>query len=233
MPRPVTINRRCPQALGLIDAWALSKGAARSINLRSPSAATGPFLEDAVLPRSGVGLSVRPVAPWTASYLSTPFLPSYSHSGHFTWAAWIRTIAGNTQYPSPAAWLSDTFKGAGLVWSTALGGIAGQLGWGTGWVFTPAYPTAGDTDWHHFAAVYNGTNFALYVDGKSYGTPTAHTTAPVVHTGDIVFGTHYANHGGGWDFCGDVADVRYYRYAVPEGIIRQMADLRRAGDLYR
>jgi len=80
-----------------------------------------------------------------------------------------------------------------------------------------------DTNWHHFAFVYTGSQILIYVDGALDGASNfdpSITTAPLLPLDIALTGTMYLGSDGfGNNFDGSLADMRVYGYALSAGEI--------------
>jgi hypothetical protein len=129
-----------------------------------------------------------------------------------------RIAAGN---PPDIIGRAETYKGWGLQLPAATNySVYLRLGKGGAWVISPTYSISLDT-WTFFMGVYDGKTISLFVNGESYGTPTAHTTgidAPIAATACYI-GTHYS---GGAGFANMIAgDLFLYNRALTPQEIRQ------------
>lgn len=69
--------------------------------------------------------------------------------------------------------------------------------------------SSGNTEWHHLAGTYNGTDITLYIDGKPTGKATPGATT-LAQTFALYNNNQY------------IDDVRIYKKALPMGAIQQI-----------
>ena len=76
-----------------------------------------------------------------------------------------------------------------------------------------------DGKWHHFAAVYDGAEFRLYVDGNPDGSEAS--TGPItVSTYNVFIGENSQATGRHWN--GQIDDVRVYSRALTEAEVKSL-----------
>jgi hypothetical protein len=140
-------------------------------------------------------------------------------------------ISGNTQHRTVMAWVKvSTWTNDAGVWHT--GATSGYQDFSVELTGTPGTMTlnlwGGDTDfnlsggsgdWHHIAAVYNGTSFTVYVNGVSAST-AAHVFDSGMPDNGITVGKPRASGAGGSYFHGFVDDVRVYNTALIQSNIQ-------------
>ena len=106
-----------------------------------------------------------------------------------------------------------------------LGDLEGARLYAGGDVGNPAIDvrwTLGVGTWHHVASVWDGTSRqALYIDGLEVATGPQFLIVYDNH--DVVFGADDTDAGVMAHFDGDLDDVRFYRRALTQGEIAQLA----------
>ena len=82
---------------------------------------------------------------------------------------------------------------------------------------------ADDGQWHHFAAVYNGTTLTLYWDGEinNWENQSGNIGVNAGTTWDVTIGNNQEENDRGWE--GWIDDVRLYDNAFPHFIVRTWA----------
>jgi hypothetical protein len=160
----------------------------------------------------------------TDDYVDVADHSSLSLTTAFSVAAWIKldTLPASGKYPSIAAKLED-YKGYGLFWHGAgspqgVGGILGKAG---AWSFTSTHtPTVGV--WTHYAAVYDGAYFRLYLNGTQHGTPTPVSGSVATTANPLRMGKHYGSDSYGF-LDGTVDDVRVYNRGLSAAEVKALA----------
>ena len=114
-----------------------------------------------------------------------------------------------------------TGPGGGLVFSVRMSAgtsafVSPQVAPGAIW----------DGDWHAVAGTYDGARVRLYVDGAQIGSGTAAaTTIPYGRPDDtLAIGTYPQCAGSGYDFPGDVDEVRVYGRAISAAEVQVLHD---------
>lgn len=82
--------------------------------------------------------------------------------------------------------------------------------------------TINDNTWHHVAAVYDGANVTLYVDGSSDGS-VAKTGNLTTSSRNVRIGARHTTSMGEY-FTGIIDDVRIYNKALSASEIQQIHD---------
>ncbi len=142
--------------------------------------------------------------------------------GDFTLAAWIKMAPANSgRYMGIAGKLNTTYQGFGIVRhsSDVLRMWVGDGSTDLAKSAVSSDVTYTDSDWHHVAAVHEGTANWLFVDGRKQGGTTNVTLAPSADFFHI--GRQYSNSDDRY-FSGLIDDVRVYSKAMAEAEIGQV-----------
>lgn len=73
--------------------------------------------------------------------------------------------------------------------------------------------------WHHFVITFDGLNLIYYVDGQQFSKKTFSTKQVATGNCNINIGRHY---GGGYNFKGDMSDVRIYATALSADDVKSL-----------
>jgi hypothetical protein len=158
----------------------------------------------------------------TSQYVA---LPSGSLLDNLTnqpisFSAWIKTSGSNSYYPIISKYeYIDSTHSKGFNFYLASGG---QLRMSLYPNSSPygdlqAGPDLRDNTWHHVAAVYNGSNITLYIDGKSVGS-TAYSGGFVNTTNPAYLGR--LNNGSTY-FQGNLDEIKIYNFALSTSQVQQ------------
>lgn len=146
------------------------------------------------------------------SDVDIPFAPALGVKGPFTVELWVNSGGSSAQgcvisdgnFNSPrAGWL--LYNNVGNTWDFRLynqNGTATSLDIGGG---------ATDSNWHHIAAVFDGTNGTLYIDGAVAAGPTAATGYVPNPDTDLTIGERSL---GDFQFTGSIDEVAIYTNAI-------------------
>ncbi len=130
----------------------------------------------------------------------------------FTVACWANcTAAGN--FPDIVANLSGTVKGFLLRLDSTTGKPQFFVSLATDKSITSSGASIVGAGWTHLAAVYNGTDIRLYVNGASAATPVA-ATGNIVFTGVTQLRIGNRSEAESQTFPGSVDEVRIYSRAL-------------------
>ena len=85
--------------------------------------------------------------------------------------------------------------------------------------------------WYHYAGVYDGASYRIYVDGVQTKTEAVTAGTPTANTTDIQFGLEPGG-GGRWPWKGDIGDVRIYNRALSAPEVRELYAPQTRWELY-
>ncbi len=238
---PVNYNLSNPLNAGLVAEWSLDEGAGTIAYDNSGHGNTGTWYGT----QAGTSgyYTAGHTQPW-AGYFdgSTDYLPVGNATGilnvtsTFTFSAWINIHA----YP-PSGGISEIFdkgwNGSVTQYELALNNDQGGCGTNPGalqidiyegFVCTKAaypYSNLALNTWYFVAGTFNGSEYALYVDGVQVASTTSDLGPPA--SGEMpVIGGYQSSGNYGADFSGLIQRVRVYTRALS---LAELADLYNGG----
>ena len=153
----------------------------------------------------------------TGDYFSVADRPDLDIVTPWTVGCWFRDLNGSS-YNHPEAALFGKADGLGLEHSPYFMWVEyndlyirfrnSYTSYQTSYNLTTGGVSHGD--WHHTAAVYNGSTLTLYVDGKLVAGPTATASVPVANALALTIGSLGTN----YYWTGQIEDVRIYNRAL-------------------
>lgn len=134
-------------------------------------------------------------------FLTVPDSDTFSFgSGNFTFECWAKTRTGNNSTSEPIITQSASGASSDSSFYFGFGTDASvYVSDGTGWDYnaTSSISTYNDGEWHHVAAVRNGTSLIIYVDGVNVGSTTLSSgftlgnSSRLIQIGYQTSGTYY------------------------------------------
>lgn len=217
--RGFTLNRASPQAVGLVSWWPLltTRGGPiedrAGVNTGTPSGAVGPIATEVM----GVALNFPGGGSDYVALANQDFT-------HITATAWIRNSTSNnggfnhiiSRHPN---WFLSHDGASGIRFNIN----------GAAEAFCVTDYTLINNQWALIAATYDRQNIIGYLNGVQTGSPTAYTTA-IGASGTQRLGAYG---GGGFNWVGQMADVRLYNRALSAAEIWQLYAPQTRWELYQ
>jgi hypothetical protein len=130
----------------------------------------------------------------SGNYLSTPATTNFNLTGNFTIECWLfMNVTGNNTFLSVGVNHSAFWYAMGVDPTTNT--LSFSVNTPGNWNITNTYTTTSTVPvgvWTHIAAVKNGTNFSMYINGVS-GYSTNSFAQPTGATGSVFVGTYFQN----------------------------------------
>ncbi len=141
--------------------------------------------------------------------------PKFNITAQITFAYWIKVRQFDRQWNTVIAKGDDSWRSSRA--STNMYMEAGVSGTSGNYLY--CVTTVNDEKWHHIAAVYDGANFVIYVDGKREVSEPS-TGNITVSTYNVYIGDNSGATGRFWN--GWIDDVRIYNRAFSEAEVKSL-----------
>ncbi|MBP9854841.1 MAG: LamG domain-containing protein [Candidatus Omnitrophica bacterium] len=220
---------------GLVAYWKLDETAANSCSggtndscdssgYRNDGAWAGTATADSTIPTVNFKNERSVVFDGSNSYVTIPDNNNLDLVNNFTISMWIKpaVLTQSNRY------LLSKINGAGsdnsyaILWEYTNNSVEFYTGEYTGDnPRTGSTMAIGDTNWHHVAYTYNGSNWIGYLDSTPIFS-LSKTFALVTSTGNLILGDF--NGAGTWAFNGRIDDLRIYKRALTAGEISALGN---------
>jgi RHS repeat-associated protein len=215
---PTALNNQLNSPSNIVGWWKLDEGGGTTANDSSGNANTGTLTGSPppgwVEGVTGSGLEFDGDGDDYVSVAHSSSLAALTN--RVTLAAWVKTP------PTTDGWVVGKWQAGGQDGSYSLAVCLGyaclQMFLNGSYVnLTAATVLPDDGAWHHIAAVYDGSEMRVYLDGRLDGASVATGKIDVV-TDPLLIGRNID----GWPFVGSIDDVRVLDRALTDGEIGEL-----------
>jgi len=213
----ITANGKCGTGSGggLVAYYNFNEGSGTSIADSSGNGNNG-SLSGSFAWESNCPSGKQPCLTFSGGYVEIPYNANFNMSNSVTIMAWVnsaplgsyRTVAAKDKSGilDPEYWFGVSYDKATFMINP---GTADE----TDRFYVPGNSIVADSTWHHIAAVFNGTDVRIYVDGQLNNTPSVHSVTVYSSDGSFHIGTTL-RFGSAYNFIGSIDEIRLYDRAL-------------------